>query len=142
MVRYANYKDLNEIYELIEPYHSESVNALTEIPYDKGVVYEFLHYNMDSILVYERDYKIVGILIFACMPTWWADDYYFSDILFYVKPEYRNGMAGGRLIKSLQAIARVEGKVVQLAGLNGTSGVNNDYNKRFTNIGSVFLTKG
>ena len=142
MIRFAEYTDIDEIYELIKPYHEESVNELTETPYDIDVVYNFLDYSVPTTLVYVKYSKIVGVLIFTEVPMWWANDYYFSDVLFYIKPEYRGGLIGGRLIKTLTDIGKAEGKVVQLAGLNGKEGVNNAYNKRFTNIGSVYLTRG
>ena len=56
-----------------------------------GVLKELLEKNQGVTIIAEKDDKIIGCLILGKSTVWWSPTQFFTNLAFYVDPEYRKG---------------------------------------------------
>ena len=78
----------------------------------------------EGTLIAETTLEMVGVLNLNRVQWWFSDEYFLSDLGFYVLPEFR-GTAGKKLIKRAARYARdckLPLYIIQLHGAKGPSG--------------------
>lgn len=101
MIRLANKWDTPRLKELFTDYYQEQFPQYTDVPYaniDK--IMTLVVSGAGVAILDEHDGQLRGAIIaIACPNVWDPTRFVLTEILFYVKPEFRGGMSGGRLIK-------------------------------------------
>lgn len=100
MIRQANKYDKTELIDFMRQYRNES-----EIPAYKNLEnVEYINNLIDSILAGKGVSYIApnkGMIIGLIAPVIWSDKIFaLHELVWWVKPEYRNGMTGYRLLKA------------------------------------------
>lgn len=100
MIRQANKYDKTELIDFMRQYRNES-----EIPAYKDLEnVEYINNLIDSILAGKGVSYIApnkGMIIGLIAPVIWSDKIFaLHELVWWVKPEYRNGMTGYRLLKA------------------------------------------
>lgn len=138
-----------QVQDLLRYYVTQEISTgFGKFAIDEDVVKETFQDAVDSdkqfVYVTLRDGRVTGMLWLQATQTFWSNDYYLSDVVFYVHKDYRNKREALLLIQTAERVAReLNVKLLQLAGLNGTGGINNVYRRRgYTEIGSVFHLNG
>lgn len=57
-----------------------------------GVLKDLFEQNQGVTIIAEKDDKIVGCLILGKSTVWWSPTVFFTNLAFYVDPEYRKGL--------------------------------------------------
>jgi len=60
-----------------------------------------------TLIVYENNGIIIGILGITVDTFWWSDKPYILDTLFYVKPEFRSHNTYRRMLSAVEAFAKI-----------------------------------
>lgn len=88
----ANGREFAEYFPVKRPYNGDLFAKVLEVLIDKGIV-----------LVAEEDHQLVGGVIGALQPVWYAPESTSAALVAWVlKPEYRRGTAGIRLLKAFE----------------------------------------
>lgn len=125
MVRAGTHKDAIGITELVIKFLTKdnAYTSMTDNP-DKDHIYSVIKklLHIGYVWVYETDKRIVGVLIAIKEPNiWYPDKVFLKEMIYYVEPEYRNTIAGGKLFMSyIKEGARLT-KEQDLAGYTATS---------------------
>ena len=102
-MRLANKFDIPQIIEMLKEYRSAAPIEILNQANDKQYVEQLLSNLIAGsgfIVVAEKNNILVGMLIAAIFPNIWNPKItQCSEIAYWVKPEYRGGTAGYRLIK-------------------------------------------
>lgn len=62
-----------------------------------------------TLIVYENNGVIVGILGLIIDSFWWSEEPMMMDMLFYVKPEFRSYTAFNRMLSTAEEFAKING---------------------------------
>lgn len=103
MIRSADYRDTRIIIELLR-------NFLNETSYDQAIQGRDNFENLAKLIwtvqqhgyiwLAFRDQKAVGCLLAIKQPNMWAPNCWeLRELVWYMLPEYRSGILGGRLFK-------------------------------------------
>lgn len=61
----------------------------------------------NTLLVYENNGRIVGILGVVIDSFWWSDEPQIMDAIFYVDPDFRSFSAYRRMLSAVEEIAKL-----------------------------------
>lgn len=67
-----------------------------------------------TLIIYENNGVIVGILGITIDSFWWTDEKYIMDALFFVKPEFRSHNTYRRMLSAVEAFAKINNLPVAL----------------------------
>lgn len=70
--------------------------------------------NAQTLIVYENNSVIIGILGITVDTFWWSDKPYILDTLFYVKPEFRSHNTYKRMLSAVEAFAKINNLPIAL----------------------------
>ena len=109
--RRATLEDLNEIIVMLVDFANEQPTEAIQNPkYDLWTVQNQIGFYMhrgEVFLSETNDGEITGMIMAAYQPDLWLKDVvWLKEIAWWVKPEYRRGTAGGRLLKRLERVAQ------------------------------------
>lgn len=107
-LRTATIEDLNQCVELALKIPEE--NDLDFFPKpDKTKVNQVLSelINNNTLIVYENNETIVGIFGVIIDTFWWTSEEMMTDVIFYIKPEFRSYNAYKRLLSAGEAFAKI-----------------------------------
>lgn len=60
-----------------------------------------------TLLVYENNGVLVGIIGVVIDSFWWSDKQYIMDVIFYVKPEFRSHNTFKRMLSAVEAFGKI-----------------------------------
>lgn len=108
-LRLAGYADTERLIELGRKMHFES--WYRDFDYDAEKVRTFIGMTLESPsylgLVLEHEDEAVGFFWAAETEHFFGRDKYACDIVFYIEPEHRGGMAATRMIRAFEAWCRI-----------------------------------
>lgn len=70
--------------------------------------------NERTLIVYENNGIIVGILGLIIDSFWWSDQPMMMDMLFYIQPEFRSYKAFNRMLSTAEEFAKINGLPLSL----------------------------
>lgn len=108
-LRLAHPGDTETLISLGRRMHEES--WYRDFDYDDAKVREFIGLTLDNPaylgLVLEREEQIVGFLWAAETEHFFGREKYACDIVFFIAPEHRGGMAAVRMVRAFEAWCRI-----------------------------------
>lgn len=133
MIRLANKWDIPQLKELFTCYYQEQFPQYTDIPMaNVEKLLTMVIAGAGVAVVDEQLGEIKGAIIAVVCPNVWdPSKMVLTEILFYVRPNWRNGLSGGRLIRRYTEIGqewRDAGKVVHFT-ISHTSKLPIDYSR-------------
>lgn len=150
MIREMTREDINMLVAMGGQMHAESYFKETE--YSPEKCRELGEQLVDNPYLYgivsEKDGEITGFFLGFIQEHYFSLGLMSSDLLLYVKPEYRSGMAGVRLIKAYIEWARSAGVEPKNIQLGQTAGIDPEvvdklYKKLgFDSCGTIYKLRG
>lgn len=67
-----------------------------------------------TLIVYENNGIIVGIMGLVIDSFWWSEEPMMLDMLFYIKPEFRSYKAFNRMLSTAEEFAKINGLPLSL----------------------------
>lgn len=133
MIRLANKWDIPQLKELFTAYYQEHFPQYTDVPMANiEKIMAMIISGAGVAVIDDHDTNIRGAIIaLACPNVWDPNRLVLTEILFYVKKEFRNGMSGGKLIKKYTDIGeewKDSGRVVHYT-ISHTSKLKIDYSR-------------
>jgi GNAT superfamily N-acetyltransferase len=112
LIRHPQSRDIDELVEMGARMHAES--AYSFLPYDRRKVRRFIQSCIDDPagfcgLVAEEDHRLVGLFAGSLIEYFFCNDVVASDIVLYVDPEHRQGLAALRLVRAFSEWAAKRG---------------------------------
>lgn len=88
--------------------------------YDEDKVTTLMYHfvTRGGAFVAERGDEIVGMMAGACAEAFFGREKYASDLVTYVKPEFRGSSAFVRLVKAFETWARAQGAIDVILGVS------------------------
>lgn len=120
MIRSADKSDLDDLVEMGRAMHAESNYAplaFSELVY-RRFLEAVLEHEQCCILIAERNQGVVGVYIGVVNNAFFSMDKIAQDVLLYVTPEHRGGMAAMWLIKAFEAWAMEQGAIQIRPGIS------------------------
>lgn len=113
--------DITRLMELAKQMHAESPR-FSQLRFNEIKACQFIlammHPEHFFFKVVERHGQIVGGMAAMLTPQWFSDDLTASDIVLFIAPEHRGGMAAARLIKAYKEWAKQSGAVLISLGVS------------------------
>ena len=133
MIRLANKWDIPQLKELFVAYYQEHFPQYTNVPMENiEKIMTMIISGAGVAIIDDHENNIRGAIIaLSCPNIWDPTRLVLTEILFYVKSEFRNGMTGGRLIKKYTNIGdewKDAGRVVHYT-ISHTSKLKIDYSR-------------
>jgi RimJ/RimL family protein N-acetyltransferase len=121
-IRAAHSQDIDDLVYLLSRMHAES--RFSVLPYAPEKVHEMLTAilaGLGCIFVVEQDGKITGTLVGLLTPQWFSHALVAEDLVCYIAPEHRGGMAAARLVRRFIDWAKSQN--AQMTSLGASTGV-------------------
>lgn len=133
MIRVADKWDIPRLTELFVDYYQEQFPQYTDVPLiNVKTIMSLIAAGAGVAVIDEKDGQIRGAIIaIVCPNIWDPSRLVLTEILFYVKPEYRGGTSGGRLIKKYTEVGdewKDSGRVVHYT-ISHTAKLKLDYGR-------------
>ena len=112
MIREAQKQDLPVMISM--GYDMQMESDYSGLDYDPSKLFD-LGYSMVfggrrsvNAWVYIKDDEIVGMMVGTCVPHFFGSDKVATELLLYIDPEHRGGLAAARMIKSFVRWAQAQ----------------------------------
>ncbi len=104
MIRNGEYKDIDDIYNLIKEFFDESINEYKILLDYETVVFSIKNHIDNMIcIVYEKDNKIIGVIGGVISQSIFDKRQIFGqESMWFVSKNYRNDRVGIELIKAFE----------------------------------------
>lgn len=98
-----------EVFEMLLALHAEGGYAPLDGDKAMTACYTMLKDGMTFVAKIEGN--PVGVLVLGERKFWYSESSFLQEVAFFVRPEYRGGMVGIKLMRAAKALADVKGKI-------------------------------